>query len=138
MTDLDKARELLISHDLTCAVVRGEKTLSSTARGVKPLLGWLDSGEVLSDASAADKVVGKGAAMLYVLLGVKNVYAKVISEIALECLNANGISASADSVVPRIVNRKGDGLCPIESAVCDIDDPETALLAIRKRLSELK
>ena len=138
MTDLDKAKELLLSENLTCAVVRGSSTWTSTARGVKPLLDWLDSGEDLVAACAADKVVGKGAAMLYVLLGVKSVYAAVISTPALDCLRTNGITVTAGETVPRILNRTGDGFCPIESAVCGIDDPAEALSAIRKRLAELK
>lgn len=39
---------------------------------------------------------------------------------------------------PRIINRKGDGLCPMEKAVLDIDDPLQAKEAILARLAEMK
>lgn len=39
---------------------------------------------------------------------------------------------------PRIINRKGDDLCPMEKAVLDIDDPVQAKEAILARLAEMK
>ena len=38
----------------------------------------------------------------------------------------------------RIINRKGDGICPMEKAVFDIDDPVQAKAAILARLAEMK
>ena len=54
--------------------------LTSTERGVKPLLQWLDGENRVKGFSAVDKVVGRAAAFLYVLLEVKEVYAGVMSE----------------------------------------------------------
>lgn len=54
--------------------------LTSTERGVKPLLQWLDGENSVKGFSAVDKVVGRAAAFLYVLLEVKEVYAGVMSE----------------------------------------------------------
>ena len=73
MTDLEKARELLHTGEYTCALCRGNEHYTSTLRGVRPLFEWLESGNDLRGFSAADKVVGKGAAFLYVLLGVQSV-----------------------------------------------------------------
>ena len=76
------AKELLEKENFTCVLWYGEHLYTSRERGVKPLLEWLDQGLDLSSFSAADKVVGKAAAFLYVLLGVSRVYASVISEAA--------------------------------------------------------
>ena len=54
--DLERAREIFDSGDYTCVLCKGEVTLTSTERGVKPLLNWLDGENVLKGFSAADKV----------------------------------------------------------------------------------
>jgi hypothetical protein len=90
-----------------------------------------------SNFCAADKVVGAGAAYLYVLLGVTEVYALVVSIRAREILARHGVTLYAELVVPHIVNRAGDGICPIEQAVAEATDPQDALTRIRHRLREL-
>lgn len=133
MNDLQRAIQVLSTENFTCAVCRGNEIHTATARGVRPLLDWLDSGEDLRRASAADKVVGRATAFLYVLLGVSRVHARVMSTPAKEALTANGIDASCDLEVQGIINRRGDGPCPFEEAVLGITDPEDALAAIRKK-----
>ncbi len=136
--DTARALELLREEGLTCAVCRGDAVYQSTARGVRPLLDWLDEGAPLNGASAADKVVGTGAAYLYALLGVAEVYAEVVSAAAEKVLKRYGISLHFGTIVPRIRNRTGDGYCPIESAVENATDPQEALTRIRERLREFK
>lgn len=137
MTDIAAAKEGL-SHGATLALVKGGAVYTSCVRGVRPLLEILDTGADYSDFSAADKVVGRGAAFIYLALGVKRVYAAVISESALCLLREGGVGVEYGEVAPRILNREGDGPCPIENAVIDIKDTESAIFAIRKRLSELQ
>lgn len=110
---------------------------TTALRGVKPLVSWLESGKDFSGFSAADKVVGKATAYLYQLLGVKNVYAQVMSRSALAVLEQGGIGASYQKLVPNIINRKGDGICPFEEAVLDIHNPEEAKKAIDKKMEEM-
>ena len=136
-TNLSKARVLLESGSYTCVVCRDDQVHTTTARGVAPLLQWLDSGLDLRGFSAADRVVGRGAAFLYCLLGVETVYARVMSHPAAEVLRLHGIDAHADTFVDSIINRKGDGPCPFEAAVMDIYDAEEALAAIRNKRSQL-
>ena len=133
-----RALGLLHTEELTCAICNEEKSFKSTARGVAPLLNWLDNGMSFTGSCAADKVVGAGAAYLYVLLGVTEIYAEVLSESAQKVLERYEISAHFGTLVPRIRNRSGDGFCPIEAAVADATDPADALARIRARLMELK
>ncbi len=137
MTELARAKDALFHGGHTCAICKGGKIYTSDERGVKPLLFWLGTGEDLHGASAADKVVGKAAAFLYILLGAREVYAGVISEPALSVLKAQGIDVEANIVVPAIRNRSGDGYCPMETAVWDIGDAETAKAAIEAKRKEL-
>ena len=138
MGDLHNARRRLTEGGYTCVLCRGNEFHTATARGVRPLLDWLDSGLDLRGFSAADKVVGRATAFLYVLLGVRAVHALVMSAPAREALQSNGIDASCDREVPGIINRRGDGPCPFEEAVLDINAPKLALTAIRKKQFQLR
>lgn len=133
MLDLERAKEILNRGGYTCVLCRGDAVHTATARGVRPLVDWLDSGLDLRGFSAADKVVGRATAFLYVLLGVKEVHALVMSTPAREALERNGIVAGCDREVGGIINRRGDGPCPFEEAVLGIADPKKALRAIRKK-----
>lgn len=136
MKDLEKARALLVG-DRTCVICRGDTVYSTDKRGVKPLVNWLDEGICAKDFSAADRVVGRATAFLYCLLGVKEVYARVMSTPAMEVLRDNGIAACCDREVPGIINRRGDGPCPFEAAVLEIGEPEAALAAIRTKMAQM-
>ena len=136
--DLNKARQLLASEGYTCVLCREDRFHTSTRRGVAPLLRWLEEGTELEGFSAADKVVGRAAALLYCLLKVKELYAGVISRGALEVLEESGIAVYYDTLTEGIVNRAGTGPCPMEAATKDISDPGLAPAAIRRALEALQ
>lgn len=136
--DLQKARQLLDAEDYTCVLCRNAQTYTSQRRGVAPLLGWLDEGADLAGFSAADRVVGRATAFLYHLLGVKAVYARVMSRPAAQVLEQYGIPASWDTLVDAIENRQKNGPCPMEYATRNSATPEEALAAIRQALLELQ
>ena len=135
--DTEKARALLETGGFTCAVCKEDIFYTATERGVKPLLNWLDAGTDLTGFSAADKVVGRATAFLYVLLGVREVYAHVMSRPAAQVLEAHGISVQAAKLVEGIINRRGTGPCPFETAVMDITTAPEALSAIRQKLANM-
>ena len=134
--DLSKARQLLETGSYTCVFCRGDTLLTDNRRGILPLLDLLRSGQDLRDFSAADKVVGKAAAFLYRLMGIKALYAGVISTPALTVLKEIPVEFAAE--VPAIANRSRTGFCPMETAVWDIDDPLDALAAIETTLAQMK
>ena len=136
--NLLKARTLLENGGYTCVLCLGGTTHTATERGVKPLLDWLDSDLDLCGFSAADRVVGRGAAFLYCLLGVAEVHARIMSHPAAQVLHAAGIACTADTMVDGIINRKGTGPCPFEAAVLDITEPQEALIAIRAKMRQMQ
>lgn len=136
-TNLEKAKEMLILGDYTCVLFNGTQKHYSNQKGVRPLIEFLESNIDFSDYCAADKVVGAGAAHLYVLLKVKSVWANVISSPAKEIFKSNNIAIFFESEVPHIINRTGDGICPIEECVTGITNSNAALEAIKQRLVEL-
>ena len=49
-----------------------------------------------------------------------------------------GIEYEYGTLIPRIQNRKSDGLCPMESAVMDISDADEAYAVLREKLKTAK
>lgn len=136
MTDLDRARTALPGH--TLALCRDGEVVTSDRRGVMPMLSFLREGRDLSGFCAADRVVGRAAAMLFVKAGVHAVFAEVMSDGAAALLAAHGIDASCDVRTAAIENRQKTGPCPMESAVAGIEDIDAGIAAIRRRAEELR
>ncbi len=137
MVDLDNAKHTLKNGSYTCVLCKENQNYTSNLRGVKSLVLWLKSDIDFKNFSAADKVIGKATAFLYVLLKVKSVFASVISKPALEVLKINNISVSYETLAENIINRKGDGICPFEEAVLNVATPETAYKVILNKMQEL-
>ncbi len=107
--------DVLHREKCSCVIWKNYKLSLFHQRGVKDLLCLLNSSDAeLSDALVADKVVGKGAAALMILGGIKAVYADVISIPALNLLNDAHIQVEYANVVRNIINRAGTGVCPVE------------------------
>ena len=135
--DILTAKNILLENNYTCVLYSDKAEFHSVERGVKPLLDFLKSDFDFTDFCAADKVIGAGAAHLYVLLKVKSVWAKLISTKAREILKANNITLYFEEEVSHIINRRGDDICPIEKAVNGITNSEEALTVIKKTLETL-
>ena len=135
MTDMENAQRLLREGGYTCVACKNGAVHTATERGVRPLLNWLDDGTDLMGASVADKVVGRGAAFLYRLLGVRSVYGGVMSMAAMKVLRSVGIEAQSGMLAEGIRNRDNTGPCPIEYSTAVTDDPEEALMIIRAELN---
>lgn len=137
VNDKARARELLSTKQYTVVAVLGETEITDKRRGVKPILDWIDSGKDMKSYAIADKVVGKGTALLYCLLGAGSVYAPVMTKAAIEVFESHAIEAEYDDVVELVKNRDQTGRCPIDSSVVDVEDPEVALGVIRDTLKRL-
>lgn len=106
MTDIEHAKQLLTDARYTCVICRGDDIHTSEKRGVAPLIELLDSRIDVRGYSAADKAVGKAAAMLFVLLGVSEIYAAIMSRSAKKILDEYGIKYSCGEEIEYIINRK--------------------------------
>lgn len=138
MSDIEKAKKLLSGGNFTCVLCKGDTSYTSTGKGVSPMLTFLENDTELRGFSAADKIVGKAAAMLFVCAGVTEVFAEVMSKAAVNYLKERGIACSYGVLTDKIINRKGDGLCPMELAVMDIDDEKLGFSAIKNRFDEIR
>ena len=138
MEHWEQAKQILEAEGCTCVICGAGGIYKSDRRGVAPLLALLDMGTDMTGASAADRVVGKATAFLYGLLGVKQVYARVMSKPAAAVLTELGIVHACDQLVEGIENRQKTGPCPMEHATRDCRTPAAALAAIRQTLESLQ
>ena len=139
MSDLERAKSALASDSsITLAMCKDGVVFTDTLKGVAPLVAAAESGADYSGYCAADRIVGKAAAMLYALLKVKEVYAEVLSKRGAETLSRFGIAYSYSVMTEFIVNRRGDGECPMEEAVKDAPEPSEALEKIKNKIALMK
>jgi len=125
--------------EYTCIVIQsGQVVYEAQGRGVSPLMRLYDSDIAkFKDAEVADKIIGKAAAMILHLGGVKAVYGEIMSRAAAEYLSAKGIEHRCGRNVDIISNRTGSGICPIEKSVLDIDDPHEGINVIKETIRVL-
>jgi iron complex outermembrane receptor protein len=90
----------------------------------------------LRDSELADKVIGKGAAVLMIKGGVTRVYADVISAPALELLRTNGVDVTFQTQVANIKNRAGTDMCPVEKRCLLLTDLDEMVGAIHSFLEQ--
>ena len=127
-----------ILHSRRYSLIINNKELHAyTGRGISDLYKiYNQDKELLHGASVADKIVGKGAAALMALGYVSEVITDVVSSSALSLLVVRGISVSFQKVVPNIINRKGDGICPVEERCMECRTPEECLPFIERFMSD--
>ncbi|MCQ2287775.1 MAG: DUF1893 domain-containing protein [Muribaculaceae bacterium] len=90
-----------------------------------------DHSDAVKGGAIADRVIGRGAALLLVKGCISSVYAITMSTGARKVLQDAGVNVECRNEVDHIVNRAGTGMCPVESATRDTDDPEVAMPLIR-------
>ncbi len=138
-TDLQKAIDLRDNGGYALAVFKdGELLFKSTSSGIYPLYKAYTDGVDFTGASAADKVVGKGAANFFKKLNVKELHTNIISKSAYEYLQSGNAVLSYENLVDFIINRTKDGKCPVETMAERSDDFEAFLLDVEQFLKRLE
>jgi len=113
----------LLGDNCSCVICKGDMERHFYGRGVQDLYRLLkESPDFLKDAIIADKVVGKAAAVLMVLGGVKAVYTPLLSSLAVDVFAANNVDVAYDQLVPHIINRDGTDWCPLEKRCNTLTD----------------
>ncbi len=130
--NINDLKEILLNDNHTIVIYKNYASVFvSDDRGVAPLMKLLkEDKSQLIDSIVVDKVIGKAAALLMVYGEVKEVYTPTISSPAVQMFKNHNVKVTFDKEVERIINRKGDGLCPMETLCLDIDNPEEAFLRI--------
>ncbi len=126
----DEFKSLIREEKYTLILHNGNENITSNERGISSLTELYLKKRKYSGFKAYDKIVGKAAAFIYVLLEVEEVFACVISKSALSILEQYGIKTEYDVCTDSIINRTKTDICPMEKAVIDINDPHTAVIKL--------
>ena len=140
MSKLSRAINALYSNggcSLAVAAADGSLTTYSQ-QGVRDLMYLLDNEpQRLADAVIADKVIGRAAAGIVALAGVRQLYAAVISDKAIPVLEDAGIDYVWGQRVRAIVIPKGDNRCPLEQITANEHSPAEIVAAMRHHWQQL-
>lgn len=127
-SQLDRGRSIVIAAN-------GVIVHMDDGAGIAPALEALDSGR-LEKAIVADRIVGRAAAAIFAVGGVKKLYAGVLSEGAKKFLEERKIAVEYGKLTEMIVNRSGSGRCPMETAVKDLNDERKMVETLRKAVAK--
>ena len=136
MTDIELAKAHLDGHSI--CLCRDGEYFTDDGRGISPMIRLIEEGRDLHGYAAADIIVGKAAAMLFIKAGIREVYGEVMSRAGYDCLQQHDIPCAYGKLTEKIINRKGDGICPMEQTVALINDPEEGTIALQQRMMELR
>ncbi|MCK9443709.1 MAG: DUF1893 domain-containing protein [Tissierellaceae bacterium] len=139
MNDIDIAKKILVEENLGIVVVKeGKEIFRSTDRGIGPMYTLAtEMREESYKSSIADKIIGRGAALLCGYLGIEELYGKLISESGISALEHYNIPYFMDNSCPYIMNREKTDHCPIEKLSQDVEEPEILIEKIGKFLSSI-
>lgn len=132
-----KSKKLLgLDHTFVCK--NNGSCITSDKKGIAPIMDILrENPDMLKGAKISDRVIGKAAALLLIKGGVRTLYTEIISSHALNILKKSNIRVLYSKKVDYIINRKGDGMCPMENATLNIDDPEQAYEVLKAKLETM-
>ena len=125
---LRHAAARLREGDAACVIAApGETPRMLTGSGIAPLVRALRAdADAFAGCAVADKIVGLAAAYLFAHGRAAAIYGEVMSEAADAWLTAEQIPHRAGQTVPRIINRRGDGICPMEERALALASPADA------------
>ena len=121
MDKLEEVKQILLEKNASLVVGyrNGEikEYYQDRIKDIKEIL--LSDETALRDAIIADKVIGKVAASILTVAGVKEIYAGVISKYAIPVLEKNNVKYEYNEKVDYIINQTKTGMCPMENKYKD-------------------
>ncbi len=139
MDQKNKVTEKLKEGGYSLVLYKEGEWFTSEKRGIAPIMELLkENKELLRGAYVADKIIGKAAAMLLIEGGITYLHADIISEHAIESLQKSNIGFEYQVLVPYIVNRTGDGMCPMEETVLNVTDTKEAYELLQEKIKKMQ
>lgn len=139
MNDLELAKRQIDEMDSAIVIVKdGAIIYESKAKGITPLYTAYTTMKVaLEGATVVDRVTGRAAAMLGIGANIKQLHTKLLSERAIELLEASDVSYTYDVLTPYIKNRTKTDTCPVEKLSKGVTDVEVLVKRIKGFLEEM-
>lgn len=124
--------DMLNEQGLSLLVYNNDELTTHANRGIQDLLQLIsEHPERLKGAVAADKIIGKSAAAIMIVGGVKQVHTNIICSPARELFEANGVLVFATEEVPMIMNRNQSGMCPMDTQINEVESVEECVVILQ-------
>lgn len=136
-TNAQKAKRLLKEENLSLVLVSDDEVITSKEKGIKPLYDIVKNKKDYTGFSVADRIVGKAAALLYTSLTPHSIYADVTTTEAKNIIEASGIHLEYNTLTKKIINRKGDDICPVEKLMLNCNTFDECMIKIENFLNSL-
>jgi len=139
-SDIDIAKKDVKEKRFALSIVKdGETLFQSRMPGITALVQAIDEDQLrFRGASAADRILGKAAAMLFVYSEISSIFASIASQDALTTLKRFQVPLEYEKIVTKILNRTQTSTCPFERLVIDVDTPEEAFRRLKCAKLEVK
>jgi len=128
--------DMLNEQGLSLLVFNRDSLTTHANRGIQDLLQLIsEQPERLKGAVVADKIIGKSAAAIMIVGGVKQVHTNIICTPARELFEANGVQVFANEEVPMIMNRNRSGMCPMDTQINEVESVEECVAILQAGLA---
>ena len=134
--DLKLAREVLSTTDCSIVVVSyGKIWKKKTGDGIRPILETIEEmGENIHGSIIGDRILGKASALLCRYAKAQGVYSPQGTKTGIALLIMGGVPCQVDKLIPQIMNRSGNDVCPFEKMLKDVISPEKAYETLKEKL----
>ena len=138
MSNIDTAKEEFSKDDYSFVIAGEGKIITNKEKGLKSVIDLIESGKDFSEYSLCDKITGRAAAFLYVLLGIEAVHAKKMAKLAVQILDRAEIEYSYDEMIETVLDAQMKEIDPVELSVLRSGSAIQAIEDIKKAIGYSK
>lgn len=137
--DINLARKIISQEDISIVVIKNQDVLEKKkGLGIRPILEIVDEmGEKIEGCIIGDRILGRASSLLCRYAKVGGVYSPQGTKTAIALLIMGGIPCQVDRLIPKIMNRDGDGSCPFEKLLKDVVSPDEAYKLINDKIKDM-
>lgn len=137
MENLEIAKTTLLEKDYSIVLVKENEIVNTSRKnGLLPILDLYNNDKsILENAIVADKVIGKAAALILKEANIKELYAELISENAIELLDKTNIKYKYNKKVREIRNRDNTDICPMEELALESNNADELIEKIKEKFN---
>ncbi|MDU5229233.1 MAG: DUF1893 domain-containing protein [Anaerococcus sp.] len=137
MENLEIAKTTLLENDYSIVLVKENEIVNTSRKnGLLPILDLYNNDKsILENAIVADKVIGKAAALILKEANIKELYAELISENAIELLDKTNIKYRYNKKVREIRNRDNTDICPMEELALESNNADELIEKIKEKFN---
>jgi len=133
--DLELAREVLSKTDYSIVIIsNGKIWKQKKGDGIRPILEAMEEmGDDIHNSIIGNRILGRASALLCRYAKAQAVYSPQGTKTGIALLIMGGVPCQVDELIPFIINRDDDDLCPFEKTLKDVTSPEEAYKILKEK-----